>query len=272
MSKFAEKVEEEEEEEDEELQDAYRIWDELWADRVEVLIEKLNEKSGHLLLIVEVLGEVCDSRAERPLLNLLPCDDEVLQEATIEALIALGVSESMIEQRLQRNGIVDDCARSPSSKPTKTAKTGKAVLTPSQIKPLPFTLNMESVQHKIAETTKVQELLQTHFQEEDAPASPVRSSVVPAVVASGSASALPATAANPFHVLDNSRFVLLNMLLQKPVWKLAEIAIVAAPLGLMASAALEQFNDMAYEACDEPIFEGDDPVEVNIALAKELLA
>ena len=38
MSKFAEKVEEEKEE-DEELQDAYRIWDEPWADRVEVLIE-----------------------------------------------------------------------------------------------------------------------------------------------------------------------------------------------------------------------------------------
>lgn len=272
MSKFAEKVEEEEEEEDEELQDAYRIWDELWADRVEVLIEKLNEKSGHLLLIVEVLGEVCDSRAEQPLLNLLPCDDEVLQEATIEALIALGVSESMIEQRLQRNGIVDDSARSPSFKPTKTAKTGKVVLTPSQIKPLPFTLNMESVQQKIAETAQVQELLQTHFQEEDAPVSLVPPSVVHAVVTCNEAAVPSTSCAKPFHALDNARFVLLNMLLQKSVWKLAEIATIAAPLGLMASGALEQFNDMAYEVCDEPIFEGDDPVEVNIALAKELLA
>ena len=114
--------------------------------------------------------------------------------------------------------------------------------------------------------------MQTHFGEEDAPALLVPPSVIHAVVTSSEAPVPTASCAKPFHALDNARFVLLNMLLQKPVWKLVEIVTVAAPLGLMASAALEQFNDMAYEVCDEPIFEGDDPVEVNIALAKELLA
>ena len=62
------------------------------------------------------------------------------------------------------------------------------------------------------------------------------------------------------------------MLLQKPVWKPKDIEAVAAPLGLMANGALERLNDMAFEVRDEPIFEGDDPIEVNISLAKELLA
>ena len=45
----------------------------------------------------------------------------------------------------------------------------------------------------------------------------------------------------------------------------------AVELGLMPAGAIETINDVAFELCDEPMIEGDDPLEVNKFAIKELL-
>ena len=76
---------------------------------------------------------------------------------------------------------------------------------------------------------------------------------------------------NPFKNLDTPHFALLNMLMRKPLWKRQDVEAVAKPLGLMTSGALERLNDMALDMGEDNIFEGDDPIYVDIALARELL-
>jgi HEAT repeat protein len=268
--------EDNEEEDDNDLQIAYNHHENLWFDRVDVMIEKVIERRGDLYLIVEILGEIGDQRARKPLLDLLDCDDDTLRDVVEEALLTLGMSETVIQKRLEKynplatlNIIVNDISIKVKQEVPAPAKAiplpPRNYVIPKPLeRPISVTkLCMASVQQKIAETVQVQELLKAQFTEEETASAVVSASVAPAP---------PAQSTNPFKSLDTAHFVFLNMLLQKPVWKLKDIEAVALPLGLMANGALEHLNDMALEVCDELLFEGDDPVEVNLSLAKELLA
>ena len=154
--------------------------------------------------------------------------------------------------------------------PAPTKKTpvgsGYAIPAPPQMPaPKAFALDIESVKQKIVETAQVQELLQAQFVEDE---------VTPAVVSVTTAPADTSEDApdtSPFKSLDTPHFALLNWLLKKPFWKMQDIEAVAKPLGLMANGALERLNDMALEMGEDNIFEGEDPIEVNIPLIRELL-
>jgi hypothetical protein len=62
------------------------------------------------------------------------------------------------------------------------------------------------------------------------------------------------------------------LLLSRPEWARAELEDAAADLDLMLDGAMEQINEAAFEAFDEPLFEGEDPISVNTQLLEKIEA
>lgn len=71
--------------------------------------------------------------------------------------------------------------------------------------------------------------------------------------------------------LDEVHSTLLVRLAERPMWSRAEFNELAAALGLMPAGAIETVNEASFSACDEPILEGDDPIEINSYAVEELL-
>ena len=72
--------------------------------------------------------------------------------------------------------------------------------------------------------------------------------------------------------LDEDHSALLRLLLSRPEWMRAELEDAAADLDLMLDGALEQINEAAFDAFDEPLFEGEDPISVNTKLLEKIEA
>ena len=70
--------------------------------------------------------------------------------------------------------------------------------------------------------------------------------------------------------LDSAHTTLVTHLTARPIWRRAEFDDLATALGLMPSGAIEAVNDAAFTVCDEPLLEGEDPLEVNPFAIKEL--
>lgn len=70
--------------------------------------------------------------------------------------------------------------------------------------------------------------------------------------------------------LDSAHTTLVTHLTARPIWRRAEFDDLATALGLMPSGAIEAVNDAAFTVCDEPLLEGEDPLEVNPFAVKEL--
>lgn len=70
--------------------------------------------------------------------------------------------------------------------------------------------------------------------------------------------------------LDEDHFALLRLLLSRPEWTRAELEDAAADLNLMLDGAMEQINEAAFEAFDEPLFDGEDPISVNNELIDKI--
>ena len=85
----------------------------------------------------------------------------------------------------------------------------------------------------------------------------------------------PDAAAPAAHIagghLDPAHVQLVEFLAQRSYWPRSEFEESAVELGLMPAGAIETINDVAFELCDEPMVEGDDPLEVNEFAIKELL-
>lgn len=72
--------------------------------------------------------------------------------------------------------------------------------------------------------------------------------------------------------LDEAHAALLRLLLSRPEWTRSELEDAAADLDLMLDGAMELINEAAFDAFDEPLCEGDDPISVNIELLEKLEA
>lgn len=72
--------------------------------------------------------------------------------------------------------------------------------------------------------------------------------------------------------LDEAHAALLRLLLSRPEWTRAELEDAAADLDLMLDGAIEQINEAAFDAFDEPLCEGDDPITVNTELLEKIEA
>lgn len=70
--------------------------------------------------------------------------------------------------------------------------------------------------------------------------------------------------------LDNEHSAFLRLMLTRSSWSMEELAQAAADMELMLEGALEQINEAVFDACDAPLIDGDDPVEINQDILKEL--
>ncbi|KAM3108880.1 tellurite resistance TerB family protein [Phormidesmis sp. 146-33] len=114
--------------------------------------------------------------------------------------------------------------------------------------PSEFALNMTLVQSKLAESQEVSNLLAEIFVEETA--------IAPKTIAG----------------LDADHTAFLLALSKQTCWQRDELNVIALQFNLMLDGALETINELAFDRCDEPIFEGDDHIEVNADVLQELLA
>jgi uncharacterized tellurite resistance protein B-like protein len=126
--------------------------------------------------------------------------------------------------------------------------------------PQGVTLDPAKVQARLAETATVTALLADIFTEEDElpPAPPV---AVPAVGADGPT----------IDGLDAPHAALADRLRTRATWERADAEEAAADLGLpLLAGALDRINEAAMDLCGEPLFDGDDPIEINDYAAQEL--
>lgn len=71
--------------------------------------------------------------------------------------------------------------------------------------------------------------------------------------------------------LDADHSAFLRLILTRMSWSLEDIESAATDMELMLEGALEQINEAIFDAYDAPLFEGDDPVEINQDIVKELI-
>lgn len=71
--------------------------------------------------------------------------------------------------------------------------------------------------------------------------------------------------------LDNAHSNLIKLLCSRIQWSRAELEEIALDAGMMLDGALEHINDATYDTFDAALTEGDDPIDINQNILKELL-
>jgi hypothetical protein len=71
--------------------------------------------------------------------------------------------------------------------------------------------------------------------------------------------------------LDEPHRALIQRVAERDRWDRAGLDAIADELGLLVGGAIEVLNEAAFERCDEPLLEGNDPVTVNPNALKEML-
>lgn len=123
-----------------------------------------------------------------------------------------------------------------------------------------FHLDPERIAALQVDTARVSTLLSTIFTEE-AEGVPLSAAVQGAELEDHTKAPLG---------LDEEHSALLRLLLSRPEWTRAELEDAAADLNLMLDGAMEQINEAAFDAFNEPLFEGDDPISVNNELIEKI--
>lgn len=72
--------------------------------------------------------------------------------------------------------------------------------------------------------------------------------------------------------LDSTHAAFVRLLLSRPQWVRSELEDAAADMGLMLDGTLEVVNEAAFDAHDEALIEGDDPMDVNMRIKEALEA
>lgn len=122
-----------------------------------------------------------------------------------------------------------------------------------------FSLDMSSVETKLAETVAVSAILKDIFAE-DVP--------VPSQTTVPESATTEASIAG----LDAESFSFMQALASKHIWARDELEKLANHHSLMLDGTLDSINDASYDHFGGPFFEGDDPIEINPEFAKELSA
>ena len=143
------------------------------------------------------------------------------------------------------------------------AGSGGAPASTTQPEKQGFRLDVERIAALQEDTARVSALLSSIFAEED--------DSTPAPAAPAPEPELEDEANSPLG-LDEDHSALLRLLLSRPEWTRTELEDAAADLDLMLDGAMEQINEAAFEAFDEPLFEGDDPISVNTQLLEKIEA
>jgi tellurite resistance protein len=142
--------------------------------------------------------------------------------------------------------------------PPASAATGFA-LPPRKQKPTPAGVQLDAamIEAKLKETAAVSALLASVFVEESmpSPATMLRAVDIGECIAG----------------LDMATSAFLRYLSARPAWAREELEIAAAERSLLLDGSIEAINEAAFDACDEPALEGDNPIEINAAVLSALL-
>jgi len=122
-----------------------------------------------------------------------------------------------------------------------------------------FTLDMDSIETKLAETKAVSAILNNIFSEEEP-------------VSATAAVSEPITSGTSIAGLDPESFAFMKALANKLIWERVELEELAADHSLMLDGTLDSINDASFDHFGGPFFEGDDPIEINAIYAKEFSA
>lgn len=71
--------------------------------------------------------------------------------------------------------------------------------------------------------------------------------------------------------LDDEHTALVRLLCTRPEWMRDELEELAQDRGVLLDGALERINEAAFDTYDQPFCEGDDPVEINKDVVKEVM-
>lgn len=118
-------------------------------------------------------------------------------------------------------------------------------------------LDRALIDAKVTESATVSALLADVFIEDELPEVPeavVESDCIPGIAG-----------------LDQQHSQLLQHLSQQAEWQRQDLEPLVDQLGLMLDGALEIINEVAFEQCDEPLTEGDDPIEINATVLQDLM-
>jgi uncharacterized tellurite resistance protein B-like protein len=115
-------------------------------------------------------------------------------------------------------------------------------------------LDMTAVKTKLAESAQISAILDDIFTEDE----PIP--VTTPTVLTASSGKIP-----------TAYGILLSRLAERVEWNRAEFEALAAECRLLPDGAIDVLNEAAFEHLGVPVLEGDDPIQVDAATAKELL-
>lgn len=125
-----------------------------------------------------------------------------------------------------------------------------------------FVLNSDRIAALKRETDAVSALLASVFIEE---------SVAP-IEEEEERKEAEATEACEVHGLDVEHSNFLRLILTRPSWARKDLSDAAGDMDLMLDGVLERINEMAIDHFDEPLIEGEDPIEVSREVGERIVA
>lgn len=145
-------------------------------------------------------------------------------------------------------------------RPSSKTPSGFAIPSPPELKEAGVTLDMNRIAALHAESEKVSAILGAIFAEDVPKSEPVPEplQVEPDVEDSVMG-------------LDAEHTALVRLLSTRPEWSREELEEMAQDRGILLDGALEHLNEAAFDRYDQPFCEGDDPVEINQEVVKEIL-
>jgi uncharacterized tellurite resistance protein B-like protein len=134
-----------------------------------------------------------------------------------------------------------------------TPSTGYAI--PSRTAPAQaIRLDMTAVKAKLAESAQISAILDDIFTEDEVASAP-----------------LPTAARASTGKMPPAYGALLARLAERPEWSREEFETIASECRLLPDGAIDTLNETAFEHTGGPVLEGDDPIQIDPATAKELL-
>lgn len=156
---------------------------------------------------------------------------------------------------LSAGGAITEQATEPSeSAPVKTTPHSGVRSTPPRPEITePIRLNMSAVNKKLAESAQISAILDDIFTEEEV-------------------TSAPPVLATPGGKISGAPAILLSRLAEKVEWSRADFEALSEECRLLPDGAIDAINEAAFEHTSVAVIEGDDPMQIDIAIAKELLA
>ncbi|EMN1928197.1 TerB N-terminal domain-containing protein [Burkholderia ambifaria] len=184
--------------------------------------------------------------------------DGVVSPAEVKLLEKVYQALELDAQQLYRDLHGNAVVGSPNP---SHARTNAPTLKPVSSQPS-FALDPARIVALQNETAKVSAMLAGVFADEE-----------PGILVSEPTAAL-ATKPESFSILgmDDAHSALLRLLLTRPKWTRAELVDAASDLDMMLDGAIEQVNEAALDRWDEPLIDGENPIEINQELAQRLAA